>query len=401
MTVPAAATVRERLLGVDAARGLALVGMVCVHVAPSPAGRPVTLWDSVPGGRASALFALLAGVGIALASGGRTPRRGPALTDARRGLVARAVVVAAIGLTIGGVPTPAAIILAYYGLLFLVALPVLGWGPGRLAVAAAVAAVATPVVSHVLRGLAPRPPGANVGWVDLLTDPAGLARTLLLDGYYPVLTWAAYLLLGLAVGRLDLASPRTAARLAAGGAALAALGLAAGAVTLRLAGGAAALGRTTDETGEQVLHRLATSSYGVSPTTSWWWLGTAGRHSGTTPDLLHTAGSALAVLGLCLLVAAAARQRPVLRRLTAPLVAVGAMTLTLYTVHVLVLGAGREVDAVRDAPVGLVIAGHLALAMVIAALQGSPRRRGPLESLTAGAAEAASRRDRAERPADS
>jgi uncharacterized membrane protein len=54
----------SRLLGVDAARGLALFGMMSVHVLPAtdPDGTVSTAFR-ISSGRASALFALLAGVG--------------------------------------------------------------------------------------------------------------------------------------------------------------------------------------------------------------------------------------------------------------------------------------------------------------------------------------------------
>ena len=381
---------RARLLGVDAARGLALAGMVVVHVTPgTPDDEPVPLGDVLASGRASALFAVLAGVGLALASGGARPYRGRRLAAARRSVAARAGVVAAIGLTVGGVPTPAAVILAYYGLLFLVAVPVLGWGPRRLAASAAVSVVAAPVVSHLVRRAHPRGPGPNVSWADLLLAPGDLARTLLVDGYYPVLTWTAYLLLGLAVGRLPLGHAAVAARVAAGGAVLAVTGLAVGALTVALAGGAGALGATTGETADAVRHRLTTSSYGTSPTRSWWWLGTAGRHSGTGPDLLHTGGTALLALGLLLLLAGAAARSPWLRRLLAPLVAVGATTLTLYTVHVLLLGAAADTPGVHDLSTGAQVVGHLAVALAVATVVGAPRRRGPLEAFAAMAGRAA------------
>jgi uncharacterized membrane protein len=383
-------TRRSRLVGLDVARGLALVGMIAVHVAPSGGpGDPVPWADAVAGGRASALFAVLAGCGLALATGGATPWTGGPLARARRGIAARAAVVASVGLTVGGLPTPAAVILAYYGLLFLVALPVLGWGPRRLAVAAIGCLGVAPVVSHLLRRASPRAPGPNVGWAELLTDPAGLVRTLLLDGYYPVLTWSMYLLLGLAVGRLPLRSARTALGVAAAGAAAAAAGLVTGAVTVAAAGGAQALGATTQESAQAVAHRLATSSYGTSPTGSWWWLGTAGRHSGTPADLLHTGGSALVVIGLCLVVAVAGSRSAAGRRLVAPVVALGATTLTIYTLHVLALGASADWDVVQDATTGTLFAGHVVLALAVAAVTGAPQRRGPLEGLAAAAARAA------------
>ncbi|MUN64901.1 hypothetical protein GMA12_17440, partial [Kocuria sediminis] len=57
-----------RLLGVDAARGLALIGLIAVHVLPEEndaTGDPT--WSYLLfAGDSAALFALLAGVGLAL-----------------------------------------------------------------------------------------------------------------------------------------------------------------------------------------------------------------------------------------------------------------------------------------------------------------------------------------------
>ena len=65
---------RQRLDGVDAARAVALVGMASVHILPvMTAAGTETLAGAVAAGRASALFAVLAGVGVALSTGGRTP----------------------------------------------------------------------------------------------------------------------------------------------------------------------------------------------------------------------------------------------------------------------------------------------------------------------------------------
>ena len=57
-----------RVVGVDAARGLALLGMVSVHVLPATDGDGgESLAYAVASGRSAALFAVLAGVGLALA----------------------------------------------------------------------------------------------------------------------------------------------------------------------------------------------------------------------------------------------------------------------------------------------------------------------------------------------
>ena len=71
---------RRRLAGVDAARGLALIGMMSVHLFRMPYGPDAPLARELVSGRSAALFAVLAGVGIALATGGTQPVVGaPAL----------------------------------------------------------------------------------------------------------------------------------------------------------------------------------------------------------------------------------------------------------------------------------------------------------------------------------
>ena len=197
---PRVARRRARLTGVDAARGLALIGMMSVHVIRTGSSLDAPLAHEIAAGRSAALFAVLAGVGIALSTGGTQPSSRERLWQARRGVAARAGVVTAIGLTLSLSGTSLFVILPYYGLLFLVALPVLGWGARRLAALAAIAAVLTPVVSHVLRRGDEPVTAGNLDWNHVVTEPGGTLSTLFLTGVYPVLTWSTYLFAGLAVG---------------------------------------------------------------------------------------------------------------------------------------------------------------------------------------------------------
>ena len=69
----------RRVVGVDVARGLALIGIIAVNVMPSTTegGELVPAWILLAG-RAAALFALIAGISVALISGGRRPPAGRA-----------------------------------------------------------------------------------------------------------------------------------------------------------------------------------------------------------------------------------------------------------------------------------------------------------------------------------
>ena len=363
------ATSSERIAGVDAARAVALVGMAATHLqALAGADGRHTLTGVLFDGRASALFAVLAGVSIALMTGGDAPARllppgdRRAYAAAAAGLAVRAILIGLLGLALAGLDPPVAVILAYYGLLFLAAIPLLRLSVPIIAVGAVLACAFTPVLSHALRAGLPPGPGeqADLGF---LADPSALLRTLALTGYYPALPWLTYLLAGLAVGRSDLRRTRTAVVLLVAGSALT-VAAAATSAWLLGAGGAAVLGSALD-----------VRRYGTTPTDTWWWLAVDLPHSGTPLDLAGTTCSALAVIGALLLV----------ERVAAPLIwlpaAVGAVPLTLYTLHVV---------AVTTDP-GAPLWAHVAAACVIGAGLRLARLRGPLEAAVSWA----SRRARA------
>ena len=211
----------ERIVGVDVARCVALVGMICTHLV-IPMGRDgrITVLQQVAGGRSAALFAVLAGVSTALVTGGAQPVAGARLTRARWALVVRAALIAALGLWLAGLDSGIAVILPYYGVLFLLGVPFLRLRPGALAVLAAAVAVIVPVVSHLLR---PHLPAVPLGQptVDDLASPGPLLADLTFTGTYPAVAWTAYLFLGMALGRLRLRRPDVAVRVALSGAALA------------------------------------------------------------------------------------------------------------------------------------------------------------------------------------
>ncbi|WP_165821070.1 heparan-alpha-glucosaminide N-acetyltransferase domain-containing protein [Nocardioides gansuensis] len=352
-----------RIVGLDVARCLALLGMVASHVfdEPTPAD-----------GRASALFAVLAGVTLALSSGGPRPTPASRRAGVAAGLAVRAVLIALVGLVLGGLGSGLAVILTYYGLLFLVGLAFLPLRASALLVLGAVTVVVGPVLSHLVRPHLPERGFASPTLGQLVGDPAGLVSELLFTGYYPVVPWLAYLLVGMGLGRLGLSSRRTPLLLAGAGAVLA---VAATVVSRAL-------------TGDRVAGRRLEEVEGLPGTTPtggpWEWLLVAEPHSGTPFDLAQTTGSALLVIGLALLVVGPLGARGT--RFVSVLFGAGTMTLTLYSLHVVTRAPGLLPGSLVESYLF-----HVLLLMGIGSVYVALGRRGPLERLVGVASRSTSR----------
>lgn len=369
----APATSATRLVGVDATRGIAVLGMMAVHalyVAGSD-GDPAW-WYSIVSGRSAATFAVLAGVGIAF-----TTRREQVSRERWRpvtaSLVARALAVGLLGLALGYTDSGiAAVILPFYAVLFLFAIPLVFLSTRSLLVTGGVVVVVVPVLSHLFRDALPDPRYDNPSFGHLADEPLGLLSELAVTGIYPAVPWIAYLCAGLVIGRLRLSSVRVDAWLLAGGAALAA---AASALSALLLGPLGGLDRLVAVGGSGVVESvLEFGAPGATPTTSWWWLAVDARHSSTPLDLLHTIGTATALLGGMLLLTNAPKVGALARRLVSPLAAIGALTLTVYSAHIVFLNSPLDRFGV--------LTGYLVQVAVAIAFAMAWRRfvgRGPLE----------------------
>jgi uncharacterized membrane protein len=363
--------VTKRVVGVDVARAVALVGMMATHILPGIEDGEVSLSHQLAAGRASALFAVLAGVSLVLVAGRRTPLRGADWRGMLAGTVVRTALLALVGLLIGGVASGIAVILVYYAVLFLVAVPFLALRTAPLLAAAGAWALLAPAASHWLRGRVP-PTTYRVPDLDSLVAPGDLVRDLVLTGYYPVLTWLPYVLVGVVVGRLDLRSTATAGKLATVGAGAVAVSWLVSDALVARPGVRGELIRTFEGAGWRgdLETTLAHGLYGVTPPDSAWWLAVRAPHSGTTFDLLGTIGSACLVLAACLLLGRA------LPRLCSVLFGAGAMTLTLYSLHVVLRNEGWWDGDDMGTYVGQVL-----LVLGIGALVRWGGHRGPLELL--------------------
>ncbi len=326
---PSPTPVRSRLSGVDAARGLAVIGMMAAHAWPRTENQGELLVD----GRPSILFAVVAGMALGMVTGGGEPAT-HRHSDARWRLLIRAVLLIALGVLLWMLPSGIAIILDYYGVMFVLLIPLL-FLPRLALVAIAAVVLATAIALREWLFAAGVPED----------EPWATASDYLLVGYYPALLWLPLLIIGLVCARSDLRAPRTRVVMLVLG------------VVVSFAG-----------------YGVAAILPGV----------TAEAHSGTVPELLGSGGLAVALVAALLLALDSPQTTRALAVIAAPFVAIGRMPLTIYTAHVLVIAALAPLGpAGLFAPqVGIPLFVALTVvSAVVALLAMRARRRGPLEAL--------------------
>ncbi|MFF0903393.1 UNVERIFIED_CONTAM: heparan-alpha-glucosaminide N-acetyltransferase domain-containing protein [Kocuria sp. CPCC 205316] len=362
----------RRLVGIDAARGLALIGLISVHILPDhdDATDEPTWSYLIFSGDSAALFALLAGVGLSLTSGGRHPHDGATMTADRIGLAVRAALIAVVGLGIGALmpaDAPADNILIYYGVFFLLAVPFLHAGPNVLFGCAAVFCLTGPLLMQGLADALPESSSSNPMFADLVGEPAGTISQLLLTGTYPALPYMTYLLVGMGLGRLNLRQQEVQLRLLVVGLGVAIFARAASSFLLHAFGGYQRL-LDASSMGEEELAEALVWGPDSLPTETVWWLAIATPHTNTPLAIAASLGVGLAVLGALLLIARKTETWLL------PLAAMGAMTLTLYTAHLVAL----SFEAHDDQPYLWYVI-HLAVAALFAVAWHRALGQGPLE----------------------
>lgn len=298
-----------RIAGLDLARAIALIGMFAAHIGDSGirgADQDGWPWLWIFDGRASAIFAVLAGVTIALMAA-KDPV-GTTHTGVR--VATRGALLMAAGYAVGALGTPVDVILTNLGLMFVLVLPFLRVRPPVLLAAAGVAftlgSVASRAASDSLDGW----------WV----------VEKLVSENYPALAWSGYVLVGMAIGKTDLRARGKALMLVWIGALAAGLSYGTGI----LLGGAAPWSGMDPS-----------SAPGVA------WASVA-PHSNTSFELSGNTGVALMVIGLCV-----AAVRP--SRWALPFLAFGSMSLTMYTAHILVIAAVGDPIVWQPSNVALVV----------------------------------------------
>jgi uncharacterized membrane protein YeiB len=371
---------KERFLGVDIARGVALLSMLAANIFEDldDNGEP-TLAVMTVTGRSATMFVMVAGISLAFITGGRHPAQRRDRRPTTVGLIVRALLIGAIGLALGyAAPADFGVILTYYALYFLLAIPLVGLRPRTLICIAGGLLVVGPLLILGASSLGlQRVTTGSLMLGHAVTDPIGFVLQLFVTGNFAAVVYMIYILTGLAIGRLDLSSTRVATRLLVSGLVLAVTAWVTSSVILFNLGG--------------LQHLIAAAGPGSNPATirneilwdhprmsSWWYLAVRSHHAATPIYAMHSLGTAIAVLGAVLLIA----KLPTARRLLWP---VGvAMTLTIYSAHVLVLGSGW----LSDKPTALYLVTVVA-ALVFAVVWRRFAGQGPLErtvSLAAGRA---------------
>ena len=344
----------RRVDGVDAARGLALIGMFVAHVAPAVATLDAAELIAIADDRPRLLFALTAGIGLGFISGGIRPiieGRG----ELRRQIAIRAVILIALGMLIWFTLHPLVyIILDVYGVAFLVMLPLL-FLPPRVALGAGIGLLAiTPALAEI---------GARTEFVSAVREtPLKFLSDWAVGGAYPVIVWVPVMLIGLALARLDLTSAR-------------------------VIGCTALVGTLAASVFLPIASRLPPPEFADSP--AW-----SAPLRASLEALGNVGVGALVVAAmLTLTVLARAGVRRVAGVILSPITAMGSMPLSIYTLQLIVLGfsirveGGIYTDDSWPLLIGLVFG-----SMIFALLWRRYLGRGPLERLLRWA----SGRDRAD-----
>ncbi len=380
VTSPTGAPAKARFLGVDVARGIALISMLAANTFEdvlNDAGKP-TLAGMTVIGRSATLFVMVAGISLAFITGGRHPVQGRARRATAVGIAIRALMIGVIGLALGYAATfDWGVILAYYGLFFLLAIPLLWLRPRTLACIAGVLLVVGPLILVGSYRLGLQPTWGDPPYPMLsapFTHPIGFLLQLLVTGEFPAVVYMIYICAGLAIGRLNLSSTRVAAWLLGGGLVMAVTAWFTSSAILFHLGGLQHLRAAADPgtPAAQVTNKIVWDP--DNQLGSWWFLAIRAHHSGMPFDVLHTLGCAMAVLGAVLLVT----KLRAARRLLWPVAVAGTMTLTIYSASAFVLASGWLSDDL-SVLYWVEVAGALAFAVVWYRLMG----QGPLERIVA------------------
>ncbi len=196
---------KQRVAGIDLARALAIFGMVIVNfkiAMNAETGNSLLIsFARLFEGRASALFVILAGIGITYATNkARASSDKLLVLKIRLSVVKRGLLLIAIGLFY--TPIWEADILHFYGFYFLIAAAIFTVNDKVLLLISVFIVMVFPVLMMLFNY------EQNWNWLTLSYENFwsfdGMARHIIFNGFHPVFPWSAFLLFGMWLGRQDL-----------------------------------------------------------------------------------------------------------------------------------------------------------------------------------------------------
>lgn len=361
-----------------------------LHAVHHPELLNPTTWGGLVNGRSSILFATLAGVSLALTTGRTTPPTGDDLIAARGKILIRGATIYVIGAFLTALDTPIAVILQTYGILFALAVPFLTLTRRTLILIAIPLTIVGPLLTYSLTSASNlfllslplpeslfNPSYPALSWMPFILTGMAIGRTNLtlkktqaglvaLGVALAVIGYSSVTLTSMTAEALSTESSNTAKDddnttdietpyiddQEYGTATLEDLEpgqfLVNGFVRdeINLEGLECTDSTYTDSTTDQRdvncyrYEELSTPTEStenidlneviLAPVrdlaTTW---ATADPHSATPHEIVGSGGFAIAVVGLCLLIAHAARY------VLYPIIAMGSMSLTIYSLHVL------------------------------------------------------------------
>ncbi|MEU5543396.1 DUF418 domain-containing protein [Streptomyces sioyaensis] len=407
---------KGRMLGVDVLRALAILGMVWLHFTltgwgnPAPAGQSadstVTWMNDLLSTRSREIFFLLAGVTVALLTGGTSVRRGRERVIAWKRIAIRAGTLFVLALVLGELGEWESQILHYYALWLLLLLPLSMLRVRTLLIIAGVLAVACPafkiVADHAgtswgflpitAPGVMPKEPA---GGFALLIHPGDWLPTLqnvffgMGNFGQDTISVLPFLILGLALGKLDLRKAAVRRRMVVAGAGTAVAALLLSLVSMYPLGAVDKVNAYKNPpaaaTAAPAAAAGAPSAPPKKPEAPWESLVTMG-HPGpaekqfSATEGVFMLGTITALLGGLLTL----MDKRLWRRLLRPLAAFGSMALTWYFGHFLWLTYLAPVSGPEGQPAGravLSFAVFVVVSLTVSLLWRKWLRRGPLEWL--------------------
>ena len=370
----------HRIAALDVARGLAVMGMFVAHVSAYPNEQDIGAWiKSIADGRSSILFATLAGISLAILTGRQHVYTGVAFLQAKTRIFTRAALLLVLSGILSLMNSVVVLILAFYAAWFVAAIPFLRMRTRNLFIAAGVFWLVGPIVSTYGVALFENL-GMSTKW-----DASNFTNEVFLTGTYVGVVYMGFVLAGLAIGRLDLSSRVVASYLASIGASMAIVGY----------GSAFLIDKffkpwyyDPNEFGGYPGFYDEMSSGFRWPEHPLWphysELLTADPHSGTTLEAIGSGGFAISLIGFLLLAG------PIIGKILYPIAAVGSMSLTAYSAHVIAIFqiSGLQ-ESVDDWPLLWLILSIMAGCTLWRLLFG----RGPLERFMTWASKRAARID--------